>query len=179
MSPPAYAKKTLTWWCVFGRVRVAERVWRTQQKNYVRLLPEAIGVTPRGRSKRLERVLTDFGSEHSFQHAAARVQEHYGLAIHASAVREATLHHAGRAEQIPEKEYQQPFRVRGGSIEVKGRCESERSTETRRPNPRRPKEKWHKRASTSRERARRAQRKANPLTGPDGHPLPIRWGGMR
>jgi hypothetical protein len=60
-------------------VRVAERVWRTQQKNYVWLLPEAIGITPRGRSKRLERVLTDFGSEHSFQHSAARVQEHYGM----------------------------------------------------------------------------------------------------
>jgi len=54
---------------VFGLVSVAERVWRTQQKNYLRLLPEAIGVTPRGRSQRLERVLTDFGSEHSFQHA--------------------------------------------------------------------------------------------------------------
>jgi len=38
-------------------------------------------------------------------------KEHYGFAIHASAVREATLHHAGRAEQILEKEYQQPFRV--------------------------------------------------------------------
>jgi hypothetical protein len=61
---------------VFGLVNVAERVWRTEQKNYLRLLPAAIGVTPRGRSQRLERVLTEFGSEHSFQHAAARVLEH-------------------------------------------------------------------------------------------------------
>jgi hypothetical protein len=96
---------------VFGAVKVVERVWGTEQQKYLRLLPQAIGVTPRGRSKRLERVLTDFGSEHSFRHAAARVLEHYGFEISASAVREATLHHAGRAQQLLETEYQQPFRV--------------------------------------------------------------------
>jgi len=96
---------------VFGPVSVTERVWRTEQKNYLRLLPEAIGVTPRGRSQRLERVLTDFGIEHSFQHAAARVLEHYGFEMNVSAVRNATLHHAGRAEQILRTEYQEPFRV--------------------------------------------------------------------
>jgi hypothetical protein len=99
------------WWCVFGAVKVTERVWCTEQQKYLRLLPEAIGVTPRGRSKRLERVLSDFGCEHSFRHAAARVLEHYGFEISASAVREATLHHAGRAQQILEKEYQESFRV--------------------------------------------------------------------
>jgi hypothetical protein len=96
---------------VFGVVSVTERVWQTEQKEYVRLLPEAIGVSPRGRSKRLERVLTDFGSEHSFRHAAARVLEHYGFEINASAVRNATLQHAQRAEEILQKEYAQPFRV--------------------------------------------------------------------
>ena len=96
---------------MFGLVKVAERVWRTEQNNYLRLLPEAIGVRLRGRSRRLERVLTDFGIEHSFQHAAARVLEHYGFEMNVSAVRNATLHHAGRAEQILKKEYQQPFRV--------------------------------------------------------------------
>lgn len=90
---------------------MTERVWRTEHKNYLRLLPQAIGVTPRGRSQRLERALTDFGIEHSFQHAAARVLEHYGFAINVSALRNATLHHAGRAEQILRKEYQEPFRV--------------------------------------------------------------------
>lgn len=90
---------------------VSERVWRTGQKPYLRLLPEAIGVRPRGRSKRLERVLTDFGCEHSFQQAAARVLEHYGFEINVSAVREATLEHASRAEELLQKEYEQPFRV--------------------------------------------------------------------
>ncbi len=72
----------------------------------MRLLPEAIGVRARGRSKRLERVLTDFGIEHSFQHAAARVLEHYGFEINVSAVRQATLQNAQRAEKILEKQYE-------------------------------------------------------------------------
>jgi hypothetical protein len=99
------------WWCVFGAVKVRERVWQTEQKGYLRLLPQAIGVRARGRSSRLERVLTDFGIEHSFQNAAERVLEHYGFEINVSAVRNATLQNAQRAEQILEKEYEQPFRV--------------------------------------------------------------------
>jgi hypothetical protein len=90
---------------------MTERIWRTEQKKYVRLLPQAIGVSPRGRSKRLERALTDFGCEHSFRHAAARVLEHYGFEINASAVRNATLQNAQRAEEVLQKEYQEPFRV--------------------------------------------------------------------
>ena len=92
-------------------VRVAERVWRTARQPYLRLLPTAIGVRARGRSRRLERVLTDFGCEHSFAQAAARVQEHHGFEIGASAVREATLAQAQRAAQKLAGQYQEPFRV--------------------------------------------------------------------
>jgi Uncharacterised protein family (UPF0236) len=91
-------------------IRVADRVWRTSEQRYLRLLPEAIGVTARGRSVRLERVLTDFGCEHSFIEAAARVREHYGFEINVSAVRGATLKHAQRAREVLEKQYQEPFR---------------------------------------------------------------------
>jgi len=91
-------------------VSVNERIWSTEAKQYVRLLPAAIGVQPRGRSQRLERVLTDFGCEHSFGHAAARVLEHYGFEISASAVRQTTLAHAQRAAEQLEQAYQEPFR---------------------------------------------------------------------
>jgi len=101
----------LKWWCVFGPVSVSERIWRTEAKPYIRLLPAAIGVQPRGRSLRLQRVLTDFGCEHSFGHAAARVLEHYGFEISASAVRETTLAHAQRASEQLEQEYEKPFRI--------------------------------------------------------------------
>lgn len=90
---------------------MSERIWRTAARPYLRLLPEAIGVKPRGRSLRLQRVLTDFGCEHSFGHAAGRVLEHYGFEISASAVRETTLAHAQRASQRLEEEYQEPFRI--------------------------------------------------------------------
>jgi hypothetical protein len=59
----------------------------------------------------LERVLTDFGSEHSFARAAGSVLEHYGFAIGVSAVRTATLAHAQRAREKLQAEYEQPFRV--------------------------------------------------------------------
>ena len=104
-------KKTLKWWCVFGLVSVRERIWRNQTRSYVRPLPQRLGVTPRGRSRRLERVLTDFGCEHSFARATESVREHYGFEIGASAVRAATLEHAQRARAKLQEEYAQPFRI--------------------------------------------------------------------
>jgi hypothetical protein len=104
-------KKTLKWWSVFGLVSVPEQIWRTGQKKYLRLLPEGIGVSPRGRSPRLERALTDFGCEHSFAHAAARVQEHYGFEISASAMRETTLTHAQRAAEKLQEQYGESYRL--------------------------------------------------------------------
>ena len=90
---------------------VRERIWRSQTQSYVRPLPQRLGVTPRGRSRRLQRVLTDFGCEHSFARAAESVLEHYGFEMGASAVRTATLAHAQRARAKLQAEYEQPFRV--------------------------------------------------------------------
>jgi hypothetical protein len=59
----------------------------------------------------LQRVLTDFGCEHSFAHAAGRVLEHYGFEMSTSAVRETTLAHAQRAREELGKGYEQPFRT--------------------------------------------------------------------
>lgn len=88
-----------------------DRVWRSQTKNYLRPFPERVGVTSRGRSRRLERVLTDFGSEQAFGRAAQSVREHYGFEIGVSAVRTATLAQAHRAREKLREQYQQPFRV--------------------------------------------------------------------
>jgi hypothetical protein len=96
---------------VFGQITVSERVWRTASTKYVRLLCERASMKPRGRSMRLQRVLTDFGCEHSFAHAAGRVLEHYGFEISVSAVRETTLAHAQRARQGLEEHYERPFRA--------------------------------------------------------------------
>ena len=53
----------------------------------------AAGVQHRGYSRRLQRVLTDFGSEDSFARAAQRVKEHYAIDVATSAVRRHTLCH--------------------------------------------------------------------------------------
>ena len=92
-------------------VAVRERIWRSQSKSYVRPLPQRLGVTSRGRSRRLERVLTDFGCAHSFARAVGSVREHYGFEIGVSAVRDATLAHAQRAREQLQAQYAQPFRV--------------------------------------------------------------------
>jgi hypothetical protein len=92
-------------------VAVRERIWRSQTQSYVRPLPGRLGVTPRGRSQRLQRVLTDFGCEHSFARAAQSVLEHYGFELGSSAVRTTTLAQAQRARAKLQAEYAQPFRV--------------------------------------------------------------------
>jgi Uncharacterised protein family (UPF0236) len=104
-------KKRLSWWCVFGKVEVTERIWRSWTCSYQRLFGTLIGVTTRGKSRALKRVLSDFGAEHSFAQAAARVKEHYGFEIQASAVRQATLETAVRAQQQLETHYAAPYRV--------------------------------------------------------------------
>jgi len=88
-----------------------DRVWRSQTQRYLRPLPARLDVTSRGRSGRLERVLTDFGSEHSFARAVGSVQEHYGFVLGASTVRTATLKHAHRARARMQLEYNQSFRA--------------------------------------------------------------------
>lgn len=104
-------KKTLTWWCVFGLVRVRERIWCSPTQPYLRPLPKRLGVTARGRSRRLERVRTDFGIEHSFVRATQSVREHYGFELGASAVRTATLKHAQRAREQLQAGYRESFRL--------------------------------------------------------------------
>ena len=90
---------------------VADPIWRSQTQSYLRPLPQRLGVTPRGRSKRLQRVLTDFGCEQSFARAAASVLEHYGFEMGASAVRATTLGQAQRAREQLQEQYEQSFRV--------------------------------------------------------------------
>jgi hypothetical protein len=92
-------------------VTVRERIWSSSAKSYLRPLLGRLGVTPRGRSRQLERVLTDFGCEHSFARATESVREHYGFEIGTSAIQTTTLKHALRAQEKLQRQYAQPFRV--------------------------------------------------------------------
>lgn len=92
-------------------MEVREAIWSSAGHSYLRPLPGRLGVSMRGKSRRLQRVLTDFGCEHSFARAARSVNEHYGFDIAATAVRATTLHHAQRAQNQLEEQYAQPFRL--------------------------------------------------------------------
>lgn len=57
-------------------------------------------IQPRGYSRALQRALTDFGAEESFERAAARFKEHYGVEVPVSALRKVTLRHARRIQGL-------------------------------------------------------------------------------
>lgn len=69
----------------------------------IRPFCQAAGVTHRGYSRRLQRVLVDFGAEGAFAPAARRVQEHYGFAVPVSAVRQWTLWHGQAVAAVATK----------------------------------------------------------------------------
>src|SRR5262249_26012432 len=58
-----------------------------------------------------QRVLSDFGAEHSFAQSCQRLKEHYGFSLNATAVRQATLQQAARAAAQLEAHYKQSFRI--------------------------------------------------------------------
>ena len=49
------------------------------------------------KSLALQRALTDFGAEKSFEQASRQLKEHYGVELHRSSVREVVLKQAERA----------------------------------------------------------------------------------
>jgi hypothetical protein len=57
-------------------------------------------VRPEGYSRALQRALSDFGAEESFERAAARVKEHYGIEIPSSAIRRITYQHARQIQRV-------------------------------------------------------------------------------
>ncbi len=90
---------------------VSERIWRAPGRCYLRPFAGAVGVSARGKSRRLQRALCDFGAEHSFAQSNRRLREHYGFELNASAVREATLGHAVQVSARLGKHYAESFRT--------------------------------------------------------------------
>jgi hypothetical protein len=90
---------------------VREQIWSSPAQSYIRPFSNRLGVSSRGKSRGLQRALTDFGCEHSFARASESVLEHYGLELGASSVRQVTFFHAKRAMEKLEKEYAEPFRL--------------------------------------------------------------------
>ena len=89
----------------FGRIEVQAPYLRCP-RDYISHRPfqELTGLKCRGKSLALQRVLTDFGGEKSFQRASKQLKEHYGVDLHRSSVREVVEKQAGRAAGLVDRE---------------------------------------------------------------------------
>lgn len=75
---------------IFGPVELrSPYLWKKGQQA-AKPLREPMGITHHGRSEAVNRALSDFGSEESFEHAAKRFTEHYHYELSSSAASRVT-----------------------------------------------------------------------------------------
>lgn len=94
----------VTFYSIFGAVEVrSPYMWSAVDQQGWRPLKEEFGVVHRGRSDLVERALTDFGSDRSFEQAARAFHEHHGWQIGRTTVRSVTQRHARAAETFVDR----------------------------------------------------------------------------
>jgi hypothetical protein len=95
-------KKKVKWFTTFGTVEIEEQILRLARPGrLLRPFCEQARVKAHGYSRRLQRVLVDFGAESSFHKSVERVKEHYGITVPVAGVREHTLRHGRAIISIP------------------------------------------------------------------------------
>lgn len=94
------------YYSTFGKVQTTERLLRTKHCSYIRVLPEHLGISDKGCTKRLQRAISDFGLERSFAGAIEGLEEHYGFTLPVSTAAKITLEHASIiATKLDEREH--------------------------------------------------------------------------
>lgn len=85
----------MTWYTTLGAVVIFEQIYRSKGSSGTRLRPfsECAQLHCRLYSKKLERVMTDFGADHSFEESTKKIKEHYGVEVPRSVVRLCTEKH--------------------------------------------------------------------------------------
>ena len=90
-----------------------------------RPVKDRVGITHGGRSRAVERALTDFGSEESFAQASKRFEEHYGFAVNRTTVMRVVKQEASSAEvyvrsglESERSRFLEPLRKRRGADQV-------------------------------------------------------------
>jgi hypothetical protein len=86
-------KKKIHWHTTFGEIHVLEQEYRKPGKRF-RPFTQSAGITCRYCSFPLQRVVTDFGADHSFGRVPERLKEHYGITLSTSTIRNVTQSHA-------------------------------------------------------------------------------------
>lgn len=99
-----HIKKKIKWFTTYGMIEVEEQLLRLGRRGKeLRPFSMQAGVRSHSYSRRLQRVLVDFGAENAFVPAARRVREHYGIEVPVSMVRACTLRH-GKAIAVVAQE---------------------------------------------------------------------------
>ncbi len=94
------------WWLSgFGPIEVQAPYLRCpKDNNSHRPFQELTGLKGRCKSLALQRALTDFGAEKSFERAIEQLKEHYGVELDRSSVREVVRKQAERAAGFVDRE---------------------------------------------------------------------------
>ncbi|QLH48621.1 MAG: ISKra4 family transposase [Candidatus Accumulibacter cognatus] len=87
------AGKKLYWHTTFGKVDVVEPLWRNGTRIERRFSTRA-GISCRGSSQPLQRVMSDFGADAAFGRVPEKLKEHYGIEMPVSTIQRITEHHA-------------------------------------------------------------------------------------
>jgi hypothetical protein len=86
-------KKKIAWHTTFGNIERRERLFILPGKQF-RPFSHSAGVSNRGCSLPLQRVIVDFGADHAFGRVPKKLEEHYGIDIAKSTIQALTEKHA-------------------------------------------------------------------------------------
>lgn len=114
------SRPVITYNVIFGPIEV-ESPYLWKKGEGCKPVRDRMGLTHNGRSEAVERALTEFGIEDSFELAARRFEEHYGWPVDQSTVRRVTESVAAESERYVEhrleeerKAYDLPLEDRPG-----------------------------------------------------------------
>lgn len=98
----------------FGRIETQAPYLRcTKGRHGQRPFQEKTGLKCRGKSRALQRALSDFGAEESFAQASKQLWEHYRVELHPSSVRQVVEQQAQRAEAFVDSQQEEAIRREG------------------------------------------------------------------
>ena len=95
-----HSNKKLSWYSTFGKITLVQQVMRVGRRgDVIHPFRDFADITNRGSSISLQRRITDFSSERSYQQTAAALKEHYGIDIPLYTIDSTTTRIAIQAKQ--------------------------------------------------------------------------------
>ena len=85
-------EKKFKWHTSYGEIKIQEPIFKVEGKQY-RPFSCSATITNRGCSIVLQRIVTDFGADQSFGRVSHKLDEHYGIDLPVSTIRNITENH--------------------------------------------------------------------------------------